>query len=247
MATELVKTYVRGLDEHTLNGGIPSGHIVLIQGASGTMKSSLVYYILHQNALQGTVGLYVTLEQTAAGLLEQAEHLGLNTRAVSDFLPIMDLGASRDRLTETTRSMADSSGGKADPEDLVLSVLRGKMQDLRRRTNFSLLAIDSWAAVEALVERDNRRQLIFAFFEWLRALQTTTFIVGEEPADDHGRERVDEEVLVDGILQLVMEPITDTTFQRRIRCVKMRRVNHDHDFRTLHFAEGRFEVARAIG
>src|SRR5881628_1107817 len=70
MARPLVKTHIRGFDEDVLRGGIPQGHVVLVRGASGTMKSSLAYYVLYHNALEGAPGLYVTLEQTAAGLLE---------------------------------------------------------------------------------------------------------------------------------------------------------------------------------
>src|SRR5256885_10732583 len=77
MARPLVKTHIRGFDEDVLRGGIPQGHVVLVRGASGTMKSSLAYYVLYHNALAGSPGLYVTLEQTAAGLLEHVAGLGL--------------------------------------------------------------------------------------------------------------------------------------------------------------------------
>ncbi|TLZ91073.1 MAG: KaiC domain-containing protein, partial [Methanobacteriota archaeon] len=63
MARALVKTHIRGFDQEVLRGGIPQGHVILIRGASGTMKSSLAYYVLYHNALEGTPGLYVTLEQ----------------------------------------------------------------------------------------------------------------------------------------------------------------------------------------
>src|SRR2546430_1179905 len=67
MVRPLVKTHIRGFDEDVLRGGIPQGHVVLVRGASGTMKSSLAYYVLYHNALAGSPGLYVTREQTAAG------------------------------------------------------------------------------------------------------------------------------------------------------------------------------------
>src|SRR5438093_9480588 len=44
-----VPTFVEGLDE-SLEGGIPWGHLVLIEGAPGTMKSSLAFSILLHNA-----------------------------------------------------------------------------------------------------------------------------------------------------------------------------------------------------
>ena len=43
---ERLKTYIEGFDK-ILEGGIPRGHIVLVTGTPGTMKSSLSYYILY--------------------------------------------------------------------------------------------------------------------------------------------------------------------------------------------------------
>ena len=100
MVRPLVKTHIRGFDEDVLRGGIPQGHVVLVRGASGTMKSSLAYYVLYHNALAGSPGLYVTLEQTAAGLLEHVAALGLKATAVSEALPILDLSRGREYLEE---------------------------------------------------------------------------------------------------------------------------------------------------
>src|SRR5256886_12791208 len=100
MARPLVKTHIRGFDEDVLRGGIPQGHVVLVRGASGTMKSSLAYYVLYHNALAGSPGLYVTLEQTAAGLLEHVPELGLQATSVSEALPILRLRRGRESLEE---------------------------------------------------------------------------------------------------------------------------------------------------
>src|SRR2546429_4983856 len=98
MARALVKTHIHGFDQEVLRGGIPQGHVILIRGASGTMKSSLAYYVLYHNALEGTPGLYVTLEQPAGGLLEHVAALGLKPTAASDALPILDLSPGRENL-----------------------------------------------------------------------------------------------------------------------------------------------------
>src|SRR5207244_502892 len=66
-----VPTFVEGLDE-TMDGGIPWGHLVLIEGAPGTMKSSLAFSILlHNAAREGLHCLYVSLEERASSLLKQ--------------------------------------------------------------------------------------------------------------------------------------------------------------------------------
>src|SRR5439155_1162902 len=72
-----VPTFVEGLDD-SLEGGIPWGHLVLIEGAPGTMKSSLAFSILLHNAVrEGLHCLYVSLEERASSLLKQMGSLGL--------------------------------------------------------------------------------------------------------------------------------------------------------------------------
>jgi KaiC/GvpD/RAD55 family RecA-like ATPase len=241
-----VKTFVRGFDEEVLRGGIPEGHVVLLRGASGTMKSSLAYYILYHNALAGTPGLYVTLEQAAGGLLEHVASLGLRATSVSESLPILDLSRGREHLEAIAGRMAQASAGSG-PDGALLAILKGKILDLRRKLDFRLLAIDSWDAMELVLEFEDRRAETFAFFEWLRDLGVTSLLVSEAPAPGVREGALEEEFLADGIVHLAMAPVSATTFQRRIQCAKMRSVDQDTDFRTLLFENGRFETARAMG
>src|SRR3990170_7662629 len=143
MARPLVKTHIRGFDDDILRGGIPQGHVVLVRGASGSMKSSLAYYVLYHNALEGIPGLYVTLEQSAASLLEHVASLGLRATAVSETLPILDLSQGREQPEEVAGRMAQLSGRKSSEDEALLAVLKGKLLDLHARMGFQLLAIDS--------------------------------------------------------------------------------------------------------
>lgn len=247
MPRPLVRTFIQGFDDEVLRGGIPQGHVILLRGASGTMKSSLAYYVLHHNALQGTRGLYVSLEQSAASLLEHVAGLGLKATDVSDALPILDLSGGREHLEEMASKVQEMAGADLSAGEALLTVLQARIRDLRRRQSFGLLAIDSWDALELILDFRDRRSQTFAFFEWLRDLGVTSFLVSEEPALGSSPDALEEEFLADGILHLRLEPVSPTAFQRRIQCVKMRSVNHDSDDRTLLFENGRFDVARAIG
>ncbi len=247
MARPLVKTFIRGFDDGVLRGGVPQGHVVLLRGASGTMKSSLAYYVLYRNALEGTPGLYVTLEQAAGSLLEHVAGLGLRATQVSDTLPILDLSRGREYLEELAGKVGVLAGRDLREGEALLTVLQGKILDLRRRQGFELLAIDSWDALELVLEFADRRTETFAFFEWLRDLGVTSLLVSEEPPSEESASALEEEFLADGIVRLRMAPVTETSFQRRIQCTKMRSVNQDSDDHTLLFENGRFEAARAIG
>ena len=82
METKKVLTYVDGLDE-ALGGGLPAGHVVLVSGLPGTMKSTLSYSILHRNATErGARGLYVSLEQTRKSLEDEMSAMGLDVESV---------------------------------------------------------------------------------------------------------------------------------------------------------------------
>src|SRR3989449_10885595 len=141
MARPLVKTHIRGFDEDVLRGGIPQGHVVLVRGASGTMKSSLAYYVLYHNALEGAPGLYVTLEQTAAGLLEHIAGLGLKATAVSEALPVLDLSRGREDLEEMVAKGGSVAGTVAPRGGGLLAVLKAEIFELRMGGDFRLLGV----------------------------------------------------------------------------------------------------------
>jgi len=66
---ERIPTYVVGLDDR-LSGGIPRGHIVLVAGPPGSLKSSFVYRILFYEAKEHAAsGLYLSMEQSRASLI----------------------------------------------------------------------------------------------------------------------------------------------------------------------------------
>src|SRR5438105_2140648 len=141
MARAFVKTHIHGFDQEVLRGGIPQGHVILIRGASGTMKSSLAYYVLYHNALEGIPGLYVTLEQPAGGLLEHVAALGLKATAVSDALPILDLSRGREHLEEMVTKVGAMTDDSAPRGEALIAVLKAKVLELRKKRKFQLLVI----------------------------------------------------------------------------------------------------------
>src|SRR5205809_7017855 len=75
----ILQTYVDGLDR-VLGGGIPKGSTVLVAGTPGTMKTSLILWMMHENArAHGTKSLYVSLEQDMDSLKAGAARMGMAT------------------------------------------------------------------------------------------------------------------------------------------------------------------------
>ena len=74
----LYKTYINGFDKE-LGGGIPDGHIVLVSGSPGTMKSTIAYNMLYNNVKdQDILGAFISLEQSKKSLLFHMKRIGMN-------------------------------------------------------------------------------------------------------------------------------------------------------------------------
>ncbi|MDI6916463.1 MAG: ATPase domain-containing protein [Thermoplasmatales archaeon] len=227
-----IKTYVEGFDK-IVDEGMPAGSVILITGTSGSMKSSFAYYILYKNALKGKKGVYVALQQNEKNINQQMENFGWKTENVKGDLYILD----RYKLQEGIEMLY-----KKTFMDILLEHLLLLKQDF----NYELVAVDCLSAMETISEPRKPRVEMFKFFEWLRKLGTTSFLISEMSQDSKAYSRYDEESLADGIIHLKMEQIGDVKIQRRIRCVKMRTSKHSPDWYTLLFGDGKFRVAEVI-
>jgi len=224
------KTYIRGFDEE-LSGGIPEGHIILISGTPGTMKSSVAYNILYNNIkLEDSVGVYVSLEQSRENFLFQIESLGLHDIEELN-LTILDMAKIRKEVD-------------MNREKPWLDVMKKHLDYLKETLNFDLLVIDSLPVVEMLSKVEDERAYLFFFFEWMRDLQVTSFIISEISPDP--TQVYPEEFLADGIILLTMERVNEVDVHRRIRCVKMRGINHNTGYFTLEFKDDAFQASQAI-
>ena len=93
-----IRTYIHGFDEK-LDGGIPAGSVVLLAGEPGTMKSTIAFNVLYQNALRdGHTGTYISLEQGRDNLTRHLIGMSLSPGDVENKVSIVDLGMIRRNL-----------------------------------------------------------------------------------------------------------------------------------------------------
>ena len=239
METKKTPTFVEGLDE-VLGGGLPTGHVILVSGLPGTMKSSLSYAILHGNARERSAnGLYVSLEQTRKSLEAQMAAMGFDLEAIRGDVHILDVGTIQKEV------------GKSATKPW-MEFLHRTLQTKKDIDGIGLVVIDSLEALEVLARFQDLRADLFQFFEWLRDLGGTTLILAEAAPEapwlgmEPNPSRRDEAFLADGIIELKMHQISDVDVQRRLRVVKMRGSNHKTGFHALVFEDGRFQVTRVI-
>lgn len=236
-----IPTYIEGFDEH-LEGGVPVGSIVLVAGSTGTMKTSVAYSILHNNAANGRKGLYISLEQNEKSVLRQMGKLGFDTNKVVNNLLLFDVGSM----------MIDEKGAQ---ENWVASVIK-TIQHVKEGEGCDLLVMDSLNAYALLGGPHFNRKTLFKFFEWLRKLNITAFILvetldlfshtplGKLAEINSGGQG--EFFLADGIISLKMLEINQVEVQRRIRILKLRGTNHSTSYFTLDFKDGKFRAAWAL-
>src|SRR6266508_2251519 len=163
-----------------MEGGIPQGHVVLVAGPPGTMKSSLAYSILFNNALEESVpGVYVTMEQDRESLEFQVSKMGLDPKKVGEKVRIQDLSRIR-RGVEELRGTARFGSPSEKPW---LDVLKRHLEDVKATEDFFLLVLDSLPILEIISGLRERRIGLFHFFGWLKTLKVTSFVISEVAAD----------------------------------------------------------------
>src|SRR6266571_1024035 len=230
-----VRTFVEGLDS-ALEGGIPWGHLVLIEGSPGTMKSSLAFSILLQNAArEGLHCLYLSLEERTSSLLKQMGSLGLKLEVPRGSLVVLD-----------PKTASNLLGERAD----WIEALQAGVASIKAQRGLDLIAIDSLEALEVLAKFKDRRREMYRLFEWLRDQDLTSFVITERPdwiiAGHVLQGRWDEDFLADGVVHLRMHMVSDLDAQRRLRVVKMRGTRHETGYLAMVLDEGRFRVTRAM-
>ena len=210
-----------------MQGGIPKGHLCLLAGSSGSMKSSLGFAMLYNAVLEGrTSGIYVTLEQSKESLAGHMANMGMNVDdpRVRSKIAIIDLADLRVKLHEQGDDDTDWMG------DLIK-----QLTSYRESIGFEVLVFDSLGAFFTLTQMDNPRDETFRFFEACRRLGLTTFIICEmmgEMKNQFGEFGI-EDYLSDGVVHLTMERSGDQ-INRKIAIVKMRHTSHTlgyHPFR----------------
>lgn len=229
---DVIPTHVEGLDQ-ILGGGIPRGHLVLVVGTPGTMKSTLCYTTMYENAANGHKGLYISLEQDGEHLRRSMAKLGMADGG-DERVYILDLGTIRRELRDRER--------KKDWTRMMTDVCRQAVNE----GGYTMLTIDSLEAFYALAAMDNPRRELFHFFTELKELGINVFIIAEAPIGSRVVTKYGEDFLADGMLLLQHVDVGETEIQLRLRCVKMRMMDHQSGWFAIHHDGQRFLVSHIL-
>ncbi len=229
---ELIPTRIDGLDQ-VLGGGIPRGSLVLVAGTPGTMKSTLCYTTMYNNAVHGQKGLYISLEQDGEHLRGSMARLGMEDNG-DNRVYILDLGMIRRELAEREQ--------KKNWSRMLIDVTRQAVQEDR----YTMVTIDSLEAFYALANMDNPRRDLFHLFTEVKELGVTTFFITEVPIGSKLLTRYGEDFLADGMFLLQHVDVGETDVQLRMRIVKMRNMPHSQGWFAVHHDGQRFMVSQVL-
>jgi KaiC/GvpD/RAD55 family RecA-like ATPase len=138
--------------------------------------------------------------------------------------------------------MMDSGGdgGQVDWLNTILNFLK----TYKKQTDYEMLVLDSLSAIYVLANMENPRSDLFNFFEGLRDLKITTFIISEITAGKEGYGPLGiEEFLADGILHLKVKE-DDGAANLYVSIPKMRKTLHPRKYFPLIFENGHFEIVK---
>jgi len=228
-----IQTFIDGFDDK-IGGGIKKGHVILLAGTPGTMKSSIALNMLYSNVRKRDINvLYVSIEESKESLQYAMEMLGLGPVDENKFF-IVDIGKLR--LEHT-----DADVGR-DWFKILKEYLRKKVET----EGVELVAIDSLTAIYSLATIPNPRQELFHFFGFLKRLGVTTVLISETQQNGHSFGPYNEDFLADGAILLRFVDVRDTDVQLRIRAVKLRHSKIHHGYLALIYRDGMFSATTPI-
>lgn len=219
-----LRTGVPNLDD-VLLGGMPKGHMYLVEGKSGNGKTTLGMQFLVEGIRTGERCLYVTLSESKVELETAAESHGWTLQGVSiaEFVPEEASLNDEERYTVF------------HPGEVELATTIRKLLVEIERVGPDRLVIDSLSEFRLLAQDPIRyRRQLLALKQFFIGRKTTVLLL-----DDHTPSGDDQQVMsvVHGVLRLTQVPRSYGIVRRSLEVIKIRasayREGH-HDYTLDH-------------
>jgi KaiC/GvpD/RAD55 family RecA-like ATPase len=213
----LFRDTIEGLDE-VFYTDIEPPMVILVRGPPGSMKSTYVHMLISRYLATrpNEFALYTSYEETVRSQLKMIKRLGID---ISLNLQISDLS--------DIRKLKGDDESKVNYLDFTEKLLNHYKK--RHGDNFSLFALDSLGALYSLIlqaetSQDVRRRM-YHFFEVLRDLNLTSFIIMESTLEGESKLLGDEGFLSDGIIMVGLRRKQGRLI-RYLQVEKMRATHH---------------------
>ncbi len=216
---ERASTGIAGLDD-ILGGGLPTGHIYLIEGTPGAGKTTLGLQFLRKGVEQGETGLYITLSETATELRTVAASHGWTLDGMEIFELVNEEGLGPD-AQQTILHPAEVELGETT---------RGVMA-AAERIKPKRVVFDSLSEMRLLAQNPLRyRRQVLALKSFFANRGCTVLLLDDRSA---GADDLQLHSICHGVVSLEQTVGQYGPERRNLRVIKMRGIRFrggDHDF-----------------
>jgi circadian clock protein KaiC len=206
-------TGISGLDEIT-GGGLPRGRPTLLCGGAGCGKTLLALEFLVRGALHyDEPGVFMSFEETADDLVENAASLGFDLRQLS---------ARRRLVLDSVRfeGSAVTASGQYDLEGLFIRLGHAIDSIRAKRVVLDTIELLFSGLSDGFVVRAELARL----FRWLKTKRVTAIVTGEQAGERLTRHGIEE--FVSDCVILLDQRVREQSATRRLRILKYRGSAH---------------------
>jgi circadian clock protein KaiC len=174
-SVERFATGIAGLDD-ILGGGLARNHLYLIEGDPGTGKTTIAMQFLMEGTRQGQKGLYVTLSESKAELLEIAESHGWSL----DGIEVFELAPDENQLSP------ESQYTVFNPSEIELSDTTNAVLAEVERLQPARVVFDSLSELRLLAHDSLRyRRQILGLKQFFSGRKCTVLLLDDRTAEGH--------------------------------------------------------------
>jgi len=214
-------TGVEGLDD-ILEGGLPSGHLYLIEGDPGTGKTTLALQFLLAGASRGESVLCVTLSESATELRDVANSHGWSLENVTIFELLPD-----EEHLKPERQYTVFHPSEVELGDTTKAIV-AKVEEL----NPKRVVIDSLSELRMLAQDPLRyRRQILAFKQYFSGKQRTVLLLDDRTNTDRDLQL---QSIAHGVLSLENLARDYGIKRRRLEVLKLRGSSFREGFHECH-------------
>jgi circadian clock protein KaiC len=211
-----VATGITGLDD-VLHGGFPAGRTTLVSGGPGTGKSIIGMEFLYRGAVNGEPGIFVTFEEQAEAVRENALSLSWDLAPLEKEDKFFLFGAHVDPQAAIS--------GDFNVKGL-LAIVEGKAKSMGARR----IVIDAVDVLMRLFDNPAReRNELYALHDWLNDHEMTAVITVKTSAGGDTASRYEFlDYMADCVIQLDQR-VAEQVPTRRMRVIKYRGSDYMHN------------------
>ncbi len=220
-----ISTGVTGLDA-ILGGGLPQGHLYLIEGDPGAGKTTVAMQFLIEGRNKGEKGLYCTLSENTSEMQKVAESHEWNL----DGIQFLEMTASIDPAS------GDDQYTVFRPSDIELGETMKRLLDQVEQASPDRVVVDSLSELRLLAHEPLRyRRQILGLKQYFSQKKCTVLLLDDRTVQASD---LQPQSIAHGVIELNRIPAEYGAERRRLRIAKMRGVPFNGGYHDLAIRTG---------